>query len=114
MPLSHAASLHEVLPQVQRPGRLLRVVLYNLEACHDANRSAYVRMGVSGNGCAPSHLVVFDGADGQERVFGRFDNASGDWADLKLDARNWSTTRTSLAEVEQLLDGMFRRERLAA
>lgn len=60
MPLSPAASLHDMLPLVHRPGRLLRVVLYNLEACHDANRSAYVRMGVMGNGYEPSHLIVFD------------------------------------------------------
>lgn len=102
------ATLDDLLRSVQRPGRLLRVLLYNLEACQDANGSAYVRLGPTPYGFHPTHLVVFDLADGTEATFGRFDNATGDFQDGIARIREWSPHRTGLAEVERMLDTLLR------
>lgn len=114
MPTPANASLDDLLRSTHRPGRLLRVLMYNLEACQDANGSAFVRLGASPYGFDPTHLIVFDRASGGEAVFGRFDNGTGDLHDGHGTLPTWSARRTSLVEVERMLDGVLRRLPLAA
>ena len=96
------ATIESIQHLLDNPEKFTRTVLGTMRPCLKQHGNAYVRIGITGEGKAPYHKVVFTDASGAEQLYGSFAGKVMDET-YKVHERTWSAARMSYAEAEGLL-----------
>ena len=95
------ATIRDVLPTLTNADEFVRVVLGHMSECRMQHLNAFVRIGVTGQGKVPSHIIVYDDASDQEHLFKGW-SESTPFEEPNFRGDNWSRTRMSWDEVRTL------------
>lgn len=77
-------------------------ILFTMGECRKVYDNAYVPIGITGEGKAPYHKVVYRDADGAEHLFGSYLGRNRDET-YQVHQSTWSTRASSYEEVRNLL-----------
>jgi hypothetical protein len=84
------------------PERHVANVLHTMAECRREHGNAHVRIGITGEGKAPFHKVLYRAPDGQEHLFGSYFGRNKD-EKYQVHEHTWSTNSMSFEEVQHLL-----------
>ena len=96
------STLEDVQATLLDPEKHVANVLWTMGACRREHGNAYVRIGITGEGKAPYHKVVYLDAEGREQLFGSYFGRKKDDT-YQVHEATWSTRSSSYDEVSQLL-----------
>lgn len=96
------ATVDSISDRLDNPEKFARTVLGTMHPCLKEHGNAYVRIGITGEGKAPYHKVVYTDEAGEERLFGSFASKVMDTT-YRVHEQTWSTARSSYAEVQALI-----------
>lgn len=101
MPLPRDAILSDLVHKLDRMEDRLPLHSANMADCEEVHGTAFLRIGVTGEGSHPNILIEYDVADGPPVVYGTYY-----WTGTPLVsslAGEWSERRMTLAAVRALL-----------
>lgn len=100
--IEREATIESIADKLDNPEKFARTVLGTMHPCRKQHGNAYVRIGITGEGKAPYHKVVYDDEDGSERLYGSF---AGKVMDEKylVHEDTWSSARMSYEDVQALI-----------
>ena len=96
------ATIESIRPLLDDPAKFARTVAGTMHPCQKQHGSAFVRIGITGEGKAPYHKIVYDDGNGDEQLYGSFAGKVMDET-YKVHDHTWSTARMSLADVENMI-----------
>jgi hypothetical protein len=96
------ATIADVLETLSNPEEYVRVVLGHLSACRREHSNASVRIGITGTGQEPSHMVVYHDANGDEVTLCAFGGRLP-FTEVSLHVDTWSTVAMTFEHVQKLL-----------
>ncbi|WP_151972677.1 hypothetical protein [Erythrobacter sp. EC-HK427] len=99
------ATIGSIADKLDNAEKFARAVLGTMHPCLKEHGNAHVRIGITGEGKAPYHKVVYDDVDGCEQLYGSF---AGKVMDEKylVHEDTWSAKRMSYGDVQALIGAL--------
>jgi hypothetical protein len=101
MTLKSDSTIREVIPTLEKPKKYVCTVLDHLNQCKGVHKNSRAKIGITGKGRVPYHMIVYLDGDGTEQVFGAYDGQHL-FSETAAHDHCWSSVSTTIEEVRDL------------